>query len=43
MATGSTNKRVAGPRTDLLLFTGRRRGWDIIGALSVMTLKWRDF
>ena len=29
--------------TDLLLFTGRRPKWAIIGALSVMTMDWQDF
>ena len=29
--------------TDLLLFTGKRPKWAIIGALKVMTMDWQDF
>jgi hypothetical protein len=30
-------------KSELLLFTARRPSWAIIGALSVMTMDWRDF
>ena len=40
---GAPRKPGAKAGTDLLLFTGSRRSWSIIGALSVMTMDWQDF
>ena len=40
---GAHSKPQAKAGTDLLLFTGKRPKWAIIGALTVMTMDWQDF
>lgn len=40
---GATRTPQAKAGTDLLLFTGKRPTWAIVGALSVMTMDWQDF